>query len=465
MEQRDFKKPRPDAHYHTLLNHGIADVKEGKLQSARETLMRAIELNPHDPLPWLWLSRTTRNPDQILKCLENAVAADPMDAQARSAIARFQAARQGEKVLAPGQPPTLATTDDEAEQEAETHRCPNCGGQMTFNPSFNQLDCQQCGHTTPLTLAAATSEKLAIEYALVSERGHRWATTHHRVTCQQCGAVSHLPPTTTSTDCPYCGSNQLVSTAPDEQMIPPHAVLPFKVEQDTAYKRFRRWLGNSFFAPDDLSKMATRATLRPAYYPFWIFDTVYHANYSVEINEGTNKNPRWVHHTGTEVLFYDNVIVPGNRRITPEDLKRIEPFKTEALLDYNDAVLVGWPAFSYDIALSDASIEARSKIIEHARPRLYNRIAAGREIRKLQISTGDFSSKSYKHVLLPLWVGIYTYAGQEYHILINGQTGKVGGKKPIDRVKIWLLAAMGGIILFFLAAYVILANWRFLFGA
>ena len=43
---------------------------------------------------------------------------------------------------------------------------------------------------------------------------------------------------------------------------------------------------------------------------------------------------------------------------------------------------------------------------------------------------------SFKHILLPIWIGTYHFKGQEFHLLVNGQTGKVGGKKPRDTFKL-----------------------------
>ena len=58
---------------------------------------------------------------------------------------------------------------------------------------------------------------------------------------------------------------------------------------------------------------------------------------------------------------------------------------------------------------------------------------------------------TFKHVLLPLWVGTYRYQGKEFHLLVNGQTGKVGGKKPRDTVKTVMAFLIGAVLLVFLA--------------
>ncbi|MBK7303687.1 MAG: hypothetical protein IPI90_10665 [Saprospiraceae bacterium] len=49
------------------------------------------------------------------------------------------------------------------------------------------------------------------------------------------------------------------------------------------------------------------------------------------------------------------------------------------------------------------------------------------------------SNQTFKHIYLPLWLSSYEYNGRIYHVLINGQTGKVIGDKPLSWIKISLL--------------------------
>jgi hypothetical protein len=57
---------------------------------------------------------------------------------------------------------------------------------------------------------------------------------------------------------------------------------------------------------------------------------------------------------------------------------------------------------------------------------------------------------TFKHVLLPVWIGRYRYKGQEYKIMVNGQTGVVAGDKPKDTLKLL------GIILSVVATLIVL---------
>ena len=47
----------------------------------------------------------------------------------------------------------------------------------------------------------------------------------------------------------------------------------------------------------------------------------------------------------------------------------------------------------------------------------------------------DYSNKTFKHVLLPLWISAYRYKGTVYQFVINAQTGKITGNSPTSSWK------------------------------
>ena len=61
--------------------------------------------------------------------------------------------------------------------------------------------------------------------------------------------------------------------------------------------------------------------------------------------------------------------------------------------------------------------------------------------RNLQVSTA-LSGWTFKHTLLPLWMAAFRYSGKSYPFVINGQSGKIYGKKPWSWIKI-SLAVLG----------------------
>jgi hypothetical protein len=61
---------------------------------------------------------------------------------------------------------------------------------------------------------------------------------------------------------------------------------------------------------------------------------------------------------------------------------------------------------------------------------------------------------SFKHVLLPVWLGALRYGGRTYRLSINGRTGEVQGERPYSVWKI-LAAALLALIVLGAIAYVL----------
>ena len=77
----------------------------------------------------------------------------------------------------------------------------------------------------------------------------------------------------------------------------------------------------------------------------------------------------------------------------------------------------------------------------------------GDEQRVTHVST-RYSAITFKHLLLPVYVGAYRFREKVYQVVINGRTGEVQGERPYSFWKIFffvltLLAVLVTIILVF----------------
>jgi hypothetical protein len=151
---------------------------------------------------------------------------------------------------------------------------------------------------------------------------------------------------------------------------------------------------------------------------------------------------------------------PGTRALPADLLRRLPAFDLAKLLVFKPEYLAAWPAALYDIALADASLRAHEKMVKDARQQLLFKAAPGRAIRGLEVSPGSFSGELYKLVVLPLWVGAYAYLGKTYRVLVNGQTGAVLGEKPLDWVKVALVAISALILIGFVMALIVFFSSR-----
>jgi DNA-directed RNA polymerase subunit RPC12/RpoP len=432
-----------DQEYEQILREGITADRAGHREQARKLLEKALELNKFDARPWVWLSATTDDSEKRREYLEYAVAADPSDATARRGLVLLSEKLDKSRLVPEGQTvePHHHTQPEEA-RPVQAFLCPQCGGRMRYSPGQGSLVCENCGHSQKSDggRPVETMEQ-PIDFVLPTTRSQRWADAQQAMKCSQCGALTLLPPAEKTIQCPYCGSNQLMESPETLELVDPQTIALMKIDARQAALNVKDWLGSGSFAPDDLIKSVRRIQLRPAYYPFWTFDGTLEISWHCEVNEGSFRSPRWVRRSGTEFDMFDDILVAGLRALPPKQIGEIEPFNPKEMVEFQPEHLAGWLALSYDIPLADASLMAREKVINKLRKSLQNRLEPGRQKRNLTSGAGKWSGLTFKHALLPLWVGTYEYLGKNYQLLINGQTGKVGGKKPTDNTKVALFIA------------------------
>ena len=448
-----------ELHYEQLLNTGIAAARGGDFVQARRLLVEASELKPADALPWLWLSTVTEDPDEQRDFLERALAADPTNAAARRGLVMLSDKLDRTRLLEEGEGvPERHPDEPEEAHVLQAFSCSRCGGLMEFDVERQNAVCMSCGYVEVIEDEAAPVEaseqdtdsvkpseqesasveasEQVLDLVLPTTRAHRWAEAQHRLACSQCGAISLLPPGETTNECPYCGSRALIASEETAELVDPSLIGAARFDEGQALRGLRAWLGNGWFFPDDLKNLARTSRLKPAYYPFWTFDGALQMEWTCRVNEDSPRNPQWGVRQGVETEMFDDVLVPGLRSMSAWELSRVEPFRLKELVEFKPEILAGWKALTYDLPLADASLRAREKVTRKLRRELYNRVLLGYQKQDLRSGGMSWSGMTYKLVFLPLWVGTYRYRGKRYRLLINGQTGKVGGEKPIDTVKV-----------------------------
>ncbi|MEA2008357.1 MAG: hypothetical protein U9O54_04495, partial [Chloroflexota bacterium] len=375
--------------------------------------------------------------DEKLNYLEEAVAAEPHNMAARQKLALLTGKIKSEDMLPEGAGVSPRVSD--APIPAQTQKsfaCPQCGGHVTFDIQAQKVQCAYCGYEREVTgQQAADVAEQVLDFVLPTHRGHHWAEAQRQLSCQRCGAVSLWPVGQRATHCPYCGSNQLIEAEETLNLVDPQVIGVMEIKEREAIELTNAWLGKGWFAPDDLSTSAKQTRLHSAYYPFWTFDGTLEVNWRCEVQEGKGPNDRWATRTGVEFEMFDDVLIPGSQSLSAKTIDEIEPFKLKEVVEFKPEYLAGWPALTYDVPLSKASLLARKRVVKKVRRDLHVRVLPHRQKRNLQTGGVHWMDMTFKHVLLPLWIGSYWYQGERYQVLVNGQTGKIGGEKPRDTLK------------------------------
>lgn len=340
--------------------------------------------------------------------------------------------------------------------DEKIYYCENCGGVMEFNVGTQSLKCPHCDTVVSIARdAKQLVEHKLTRHAMQSIRAEEKDT--HTMECKGCGAKIEVEANSTATECPYCGSSYVLAGKQEDAIIP-DGVLPFQLDQNRVGELFRRWLKGRWLAPGALKNLYQRERLQGVYIPYWTFDAKVSARYTamggrhrtVSRKTSDGKTVRkvvtdWYPTSGSIRHFFDDMLVPASKRLEGDLLRSVGSFGTDQITSYRPEYLSGYGAECYTVDLEEAHEEAVSamelELESMARSDVLRRYD---EVSNVCVRA-DYQDETYKHVLLPVYTTAYTYKGKKYHVLINGQSGRVEGNYPKSPAK--LAAIVAGILL------------------
>ena len=338
----------------------------------------------------------------------------------------------------------------------KSFKCEQCGAKMEFVPGSATQKCPYCDHINHIPQSEEDVVELDFYVYLDKAAGAEEMVERLTVKCQQCGAESSFEENITSKQCPFCGTD-IVATAKSSKLIKPKSLLPFHIDRKRAHKLFREWLGNLWFAPSALKKMALEDTgLSGMYVPYWTYDSYtttfyrgmrgdyYYETKHYRDSEGNMKTRqvrkiRWTPVSGTVWRPFDDVLVIGSHSLPTKYAEKLEPWDLQNLTPYQDEYLSGFRAESYQVALKEGFETAKDKM-EKVIKRDIRHDIGGDEQRILSKKT-RYDNITFKHILLPIWISAYTFKEKIFRFLVNGRTGEVQGERPWDWLKIALAGA------------------------
>ncbi len=348
----------------------------------------------------------------------------------------------------------------------DKHACPACGAQAEWSPGKQKLICPFCGTESPYEFDTSTGKVVELDLVTAlrelpaDERG--WQTARRSIKCQSCHAVMVFDPSRVGQNCEFCGSPALVSYDEIKAPIRPQGVLPFKVDRNTVRDDMRRWWRSKWFAPGRLARAALVDTVRSLYIPYWTFDAAVHCRWEAEAghyyyvdvegrdNRGNRivqreRRTRWEYAAGAIDHFFDDDPVPGTQGLPMDLLRQVEPFPTREVVPYDTAFLSGHVVEHYKVVLLEAA-ERSTAQMHAALEQLCARQVPGDTYRNLRIRP-DYSARTFKHVLVPVWLLSYNYGTRAFQVVANGYTGKLAGRYPYSVWKILFVVLLALIAL------------------
>lgn len=349
-------------------------------------------------------------------------------------------------------------------------RCPGCGGEMDFDPQSGMMKCQSCGTTQ----AVPESTVVVVAHPLEDALAHVTPLSAEALeaNCDGCGSVVVFEPPEVAGACSFCGAMIVAQPKAADPMIAPDAVLPVKVTKDAAQKEVREWIATRWFAPNALKKMAEQEGIAGVYLPFWTYaaDTssrysgargvhYYETEYFTTTDSNGNQvqqsrqvmRTAWSPAGGQVARRFDDVLVPATKSVNEARLNALEPWDLPALCAYDPEYLAGFKAQRYQIELP-AGFEKAKQVMEGVITQDVRRDIGGDEQRIDHVDTAT-SNETFKHLLLPVWIGAYRFQGKVFQVVVNARTGEVQGERPYSAIKIAMLVV--GILILILVLFVI----------
>lgn len=358
-----------------------------------------------------------------------------------------------------------------------TYKCTNCGGPVSFEPELQKWRCAFCksqytekdllpkaqayaqeaaqeaaqGTDGSLQDAASGSQAGTGEVSGEADQGEQVA--YH---CPSCGSQVMTEATTVATHCYYC-HNPVVLQGKLTPDMTPDSVLPFSINKDSAVESFLKWVKTKRFIPKDFFSKQEIRNMSGVYYPHFVTECDMDASYSGEgQNISTMDTPKYII-TKTDYyafrrranLSFRNVMRPALSSLDRKLSDGIHPFPLEEVKPFSSAYLSGFLAERRNVDKEEIAGDVQRELEGYVRPLLSSTVnyhsSSG-------TASGKITRQKTQYVLLPTWVLTYTRRSGDdkkpYYYVMNGRTGEVCGKLPINKGKLFLTSALIAAALF-----------------
>jgi predicted RNA-binding Zn-ribbon protein involved in translation (DUF1610 family) len=346
-----------------------------------------------------------------------------------------------------------APAPKEEVEETRTFKCRQCGGTISYSAAQRQLTCPYCGSLQQIAAETVGRRADEFEFTLetMAQARHGWGEVRRELVCESCGSVVAVTPDALTSTCAFCGSNRVLARDAAGDVLRPTTLIPFAVDAEQVQAKVRTWLGRGWMHPPELRSTGALKKLAGVYLPFWTFDTHVSANWKAEVGttrtvhyrSGGERRTRtvidWHWRSGRVRIPIDDHMVPATARISRVILSRVEPFSLDGLVEYDPGYLAGWQAKLYDVQLPQAWEIAKEEIREYVKSTCRRQISSS-HVRNMRV-TADFGDERWRYILLPVYLTSYPFGERTFQVMVNGQTGKVAGQKPVAWLRVWLAIA------------------------
>jgi DNA-directed RNA polymerase subunit RPC12/RpoP len=340
--------------------------------------------------------------------------------------------------------------------DIKEYKCPNCGRTVEFEGKTQNMKCPHC--EAEFEIKALSDYQKEVE----SQGGDHfnWKTGSEETwekdtlgdlaagSCPSCGAEFVGDKNTIVMVCPCCGNARIVQKQIDG-ILKPEYCIPFKLEKNSALDVFRQFCEGKRLLPDFFKKENRIESIQGVYVPFWLFDAKARARIRYKAVKQTSHSDDDYDYTKTDYYFvvrdgnvsYKKMPVEGSEKMNDVYMDAIEPFDYAQIKKYQNEYLAGYSAEKYDVD-AEAGRERAKKQIRNSIEKEFANSVTGYSRVEIESSAVNIESGKVSYTLFPVWILNTKYDGENYQLIMNGQTGKLVGKLPVDKGKVMKFALM-----------------------
>jgi predicted RNA-binding Zn-ribbon protein involved in translation (DUF1610 family) len=348
----------------------------------------------------------------------------------------------------------------------DEYKCPNCAGAVKFDSSVQKMKCPYFDAEFETSVIVEYQKNAAAEaqatdsFKWTDEAVRDWKEDEldglSTGSCPSCGAELVGDQNTVAMVCPCCGNAQIVSKRL-VGLMKPNYVIPFKLDKKAAVAALKDFCKDKRLLPDFFVEHNHINRVQGLYVPFWLFD----AKASGNIRFKATKVKYWMdsryNYIKTDyysiirdgALAFEKVPVDGSEKMDDDYMDSIEPFYYTDLKDFHSTFLAGDTAEKYDVDASKSRDRAARRI-KSSLERAFAKSVTGYVTVTPEHSIVSVHDGKVSYAFFPVWVLNTKYNDAHYTFMMNGQTGRLVGRLPVDSGKAWkyrlLIAGILGIV-------------------
>ena len=363
------------------------------------------------------------------------------------------------------------------------YTCPNCGSDMLYDVASKKLKCSHCETLIDIKWEGDRAEYELDDYGSLlldtisntqdsvenidnnkelsaeelgkvlrsdllntrSDSGNQPYRTAEQVqdeyeatlfSCPQCGGIIKTVGTAIVDFCPYCGSTLMLSGRLQREKKPDY-IIPFGKTKEECAEIYKERIEKAWCVPARYKDMSKVNQINGIFLPYWVYSV--HQKGLLTYKYVDKENSRGKVSCYFE-KSYNYVLYDAASSFSDPVSEDILDYDRHDFLLFNPAYLSGYYADNADVDKEKYIIQIQEKSCQMTNQIIENKILEKyKDLTNVYLADSkhlqeQFNSRitGVKEAMLPVWLLTWREKGSVVHAAINGKTGKISTRIPVD---------------------------------